>query len=32
MKGADAPIEVAYVAKGSAGDAAGIQPGDELLS
>ena len=30
--GADAPIEVAYVAKGSAGDAAGIQPGDELLS
>lgn len=30
--GANAPIEVAHVIKGSAGDAAGIQPGDKLLS
>jgi hypothetical protein len=30
--GVDSPIKVAYVVKGSAGDAAGIQRGDELLS
>ena len=30
--GADAPIEAAHVIKGSAGAAAGIRPGDQLLS